>query len=111
MVSLILVLTASGVGFCIGYSAALLNTLLKDTGLDHAYADAPVSPRAGVLAIELRTGRVLQQGPFETFSFAGAMPVGSLLMAPSFDLFDERFSLPARPAGISIYEFRDPGGG
>jgi hypothetical protein len=108
LVSSIFVPTASGAGFCLGYEATFLDSLLEETGLPRPLRDALLDPPARVFAIELRTGRVLYRLPFETFSFTGAMPVGDVLLAPSFDLFDERFGLLARPAGFRVYEASQP---
>ena len=55
---------------------------------------------------------MLGEAGFATFSFIGAQPLGSELLVPSFDLFDDRFGRPFKAAGIRIYEFLNaPGGG
>jgi hypothetical protein len=99
--------TASGVGYCLGYELSPWTLWAISTARDYPFVAWAFRPPAQVFCIELRTGRLLDQAVFDTFSFTGALPVGPELLAPSFDLLDERygvFGLLDRPAGVSVYD-------
>jgi hypothetical protein len=102
--------SASGVGFCLGYQDVPWETVVEQAGLSAARQRSAARSQAQLFAIELSTGRVLGQAEFGTFSFIGVCPLGDELLAPSFDLLDERFDPPGKPAGVSIYEFQDASG-
>ena len=111
LVSSIFTPTASGVGFCVGYEASALETLIRQTRFPVRYELGRFGAEGRVFAVDLRTGRLLHEAGFATFSFIGAHPLGGELLVPSFDLFDDRFGLPFKAAGIRIYEFENAPGG
>jgi hypothetical protein len=112
IVSSIFTPTASGVGFCVGYEASVLEMLIRQTRFPVRYELGFFGAEGRVFALDLRTGRLLGEAGFATFSFIGAQPLGNELLAPSFDLFDDRFGWPFKAAGIRIYKFTNaPGSG